>query len=228
MDLPEALARTGLLIFDFDGVLADSEPLHRRAYNSVLARWGYEIPQAEYWLYWTSRGEGIAGEIARGNLRGVDPDRVVREKRSIFEEYCRSGAVPLFPEAAALLSYLQCSARWRVVIASNTPAGLVRAVLESAGAPVPPIIGGDGLRQKPAPDIFLKALEHMDCDPLAAMVFEDAEKGLIAAAGAGVGATLVLGELNRDLGLRADYVVEGPAGILESLRRAETLAGGSR
>ena len=51
------------IIFDFDGLLADSEPYHYLAYNEVFQRYGHSLNKDEYWVEWTSKGKGIAGEI---------------------------------------------------------------------------------------------------------------------------------------------------------------------
>ena len=56
------------VIFDFDGLLADSEPYHYLAYNEVFQRYGHSLDKDEYWVEWTSKGKGIAGEIERHNL----------------------------------------------------------------------------------------------------------------------------------------------------------------
>ena len=61
-------------ILDFDGLLADSEPFHYKAYNEVFERYGHTLDKKEYWIEWTSKGKGIAGEIERHNLKlNVDP-----------------------------------------------------------------------------------------------------------------------------------------------------------
>jgi beta-phosphoglucomutase-like phosphatase (HAD superfamily) len=60
------------IIFDFDGVLADSEKYHFITYSEVFARYGHTIDETEYYKYWTSLGLGARGEIERHNL-DLDP-----------------------------------------------------------------------------------------------------------------------------------------------------------
>ena len=61
-------------ILDFDGLLADSEPYHYKAYNEVFEKYGHTLDKDEYWIEWTSKGKGIAGEIERHNLKlSIDP-----------------------------------------------------------------------------------------------------------------------------------------------------------
>ena len=75
------LERCPCVVFDFDGLLADSEPFHYRAYNEVFEQYGHTLDQEEYWVEWTSKGKGIAGEIERHNLNlGVDPLEMRQQK----------------------------------------------------------------------------------------------------------------------------------------------------
>ena len=60
------------MIFDFDGVLADSEKWHFATYSEVFARHGHTIDETEYYKYWTSLGMGARGEIERFGL-DLDP-----------------------------------------------------------------------------------------------------------------------------------------------------------
>lgn len=210
MTLQRALRTKKLLLFDFDGVLADSEPVHRLAYNTVLAAWGHHVPENDYWKYWTSLGEGVEGEIRRRGLTGIDPDAVKRAKRRLFEQYCAAGRVPLFPETPGLLSALIRSTRWDFAIASNTPAPLVEQILRLGGSPVPErIFGGEALPPKPAPDIFLAAVAGMGHPPEATIVVEDAEKGVLAARRAGLHCVLVVTALNSGLDVEADFRIQG-------------------
>ena len=211
------IAATRLLIFDFDGVLADSEPMHRLAYNRALEPYGHQVEERAYWRYWTSMGEGIRGEIRRAGLRDVDPVAVTTEKRSIYEGLCRSGAVPLYPGAVELVEAIIRCERWRVVIASNTDAELVRAVLTAGGCMVPDIVGGDDLPPKPSPDIFLRACAVMETEPASSLVFEDAWKGVQAARSAAIPVALVLNQINRDLDIRADYTIDGLPAVMDLL-----------
>ena len=62
------LKNTKAAILDFDGLLADSEFYHYKAYNEVFERYGHTLDKDEYWIEWTSKGKGIKGEIERNNL----------------------------------------------------------------------------------------------------------------------------------------------------------------
>ena len=53
------LKKSSGVIFDFDGLLADSEPYHYLAYNEVFQRYGHSLDKDEYWVEWTSKGKAL-------------------------------------------------------------------------------------------------------------------------------------------------------------------------
>jgi HAD superfamily hydrolase (TIGR01509 family) len=213
--VPPIWARARALIFDFDGVLCDSEPFWRDTYNQALRPYGVEIPEAEYYEFWSSKGEGLAGQIRRHDLRGLDEAAIEAAQRRAYRAACDAAAIPLFPEAAELLRRLTAPAAGRpLVIASNTDRPVVEHLLRAGGAPVPPVIGGEGLNPKPAPDIFLQAARHLGLAPAATIVVEDTEKGIRAARAGGFPVLLVRNRYNRPLQLEADAEVESLAVLL--------------
>ena len=189
------------LILDFDGVLADSEPLFRRSWNAALEEVGHRISEEDYWLHWSSLGEGLEGEIARRNLSidSEQADRLRRRQRREYEGLCAAGEIPLARGAHRLLQVLQSASDFPrgYAVASNTESGLVREILRLGRAPVPDlIVGGEGLRRKPAPDIFLRAAELLGVPPERALVVEDSIKGIRAALAGGFPVVRVLNQQN--------------------------------
>lgn len=205
-------------LFDFDGVLADSEPLFRRSWNSALQPWGHAISPEDYWKYWSSLGEGLDGEIRRRGLSGIDVPLARSRQKEFYEEFVNEGMVPLFPRAAELLEMMSSrekTSRRAFCIASNTPCNLIRKILTRGGAPVPLIIGGDNLRKKPSPDIFIEASSSLGISPESGLVFEDSWKGVMAARAGGFKSVLVLNRYNRKLDIKSDYVINGIEPILD-------------
>ncbi len=205
-------------LFDFDGVLADSEPLFRKSWNVALEQWGHEVSAEDYWEYWSSLGQGLEGEIGRYGLLGVDIPHARERQREIYEGYVNDGKVPLFPRTARLLKILSSkdnTSKRPFCIASNTPFALIRKILISGGAPVPLIVGGDDLEKKPSPDIFLRASSLLGVNPESILVFEDSWKGVAAAEKGGFTSVLVLNHCNRKLDIRSDFVIDGIEPILD-------------
>lgn len=209
------------LVFDFDGFLADSEKYHFLAYREVFARHGHTIDEREYYKYWTSLGHGAKGEIDRHGL-DLDPVAVRDEKRPIFTRYCEDGSIRLFDEVRALLPVLARAGK-KTAIASGSATHDIEAVLRNAGARggFDVILGSDLVaRTKPHPDIFQRALAELALTAAECVVFEDAEKGMIAAKAAGIPVIVVLTRETAafDFG-RADLVLDSHAELLRFWRR---------
>ena len=185
------------VLFDFDGVLADSEPFYRKSWNTVLAEYNHSVPEQIYWKHWAFLGEGLPGEMKRTGLLVKDPDRLKSQQKLLYTSYCKNGEVPLFPLAAEVVEI--ASTKKECIIASNTESKLVKSVISTKIKNPPPIIGGEGLRSKPFPDIFLRAAASLSVDPSRCLVFEDAWKGVRAAGEAGMPAVLIRNKYNEGL-----------------------------
>jgi len=212
------------LIFDFDGVLADSEPFWRESYNRALAPHGISIPPDEYWEHWSSKGEGLRGHLRRHGITGIDPDAIERAQQRIYAGFVERGEIALVGDAAHLLEVLLRPGARPLVIASNTARPLVEALLAQGHAPRPRIVGGEGLKPKPAPDIVLAAADVLGVPPREALVIEDTEKGIRAARAAGAKVLLVRTPYNRHLHLEADEEVPG-IGTLVTWAEEEATSG---
>jgi HAD superfamily hydrolase (TIGR01509 family) len=212
-------AARGFLL-DFDGVLADSEPWYYRSWSETLAPLGIHVEPAEYWLYWTSRGEGLDGFYRRHGLAGMDSEGLHARQKAIYAGFCSEGRIPLFPGAVPLLEALARNGR-PFAIASNTGRSLVESILQKASAPVPLIVGGEGLPHKPSPAIFLKAAGALGLPPGDVLVLEDAEKGIRAARAGGFPCVLVWTDINRGLVMdaSADYEIDGLGPLAARLGR---------
>ena len=194
------------LIFDCDGVLADTErfghlPAFNRTFDQVglLVRWS-EDDYAEYVKIGGGK-ERMASLltpefVARAGLP-TDPDEQKamiadwhRRKTVAYVDIVTSGAIPGRPGIARIVEEA-AAAGWRLAVASTSAEVSVRAVLEhtvgSERARDFAIFAGDVVpRKKPAPDIYLHALEQLDVDPAEVVVVEDSANGLRAARAAGL------------------------------------------
>ena len=208
------------MILDFDGLLADSEPFHYKAYNEVFERYGHTLDPDEYWIEWTCNGKGIAGEIERHQLKlNVEVTELRRQKFEVYSQFCKNGDIKLFPETRMLAERLEQS--YKFAIASGSWAHDIRTILDNAGALelFPMIFGKESsTREKPHPDIFLKAAKEMHCKPDKCLVIEDAWKGLTAAKKAGMACIIIRNPLNQDIDFKeADLVVPSLSQLVEGL-----------
>ena len=196
-------------ILDFDGLLADSEPYHYKAYNEVFERYGHTLDKDEYWMEWTSKGKGIAGEIERHNLKlSIDPIELRKHKFEVYSRFCQSGEIKLFPEAIRLVK--QLSENYKIAIASGSWVKDIQHILRNGNALdlIPVILGKESAkREKPFPDIFLNAANKLGYDPKECFVIEDALKGLNAANKAGIPCIILRNELNQNIEFKSAEMV---------------------
>jgi HAD superfamily hydrolase (TIGR01509 family) len=179
-------AAPSAVIFDLDGLLIDSEPLHCACWMETLSSVGVELDVATYADHWTRAGRGIEDFCQE---RGVshDPLQLRARKSELYQRRCRTH-LQLMPGARECLERLM-AARTRLALATAgfpeavTPALAVtglRAYFETVVTRV------DVTRHKPAPDAFLLAAERLGVPPGECVVLEDAEKGVRAAHAAGM------------------------------------------
>ena len=184
------------VFFDFDGVIADSEPLHLRAYQSVLEAEGIELPRSDYYARYLGYDDvGLFEALATDRGIELRPGKVgawISAKSRIIEEMLSSGSV-LFPGAAACVRAL--AERVPLAIASGALEPEIDLVLEHAGlrssfAAI--ASASDGVRGKPAPDLYLLAIAKLrerlarPLDASACIAIEDSRWGLEAARSAGL------------------------------------------
>ena len=178
------------VVFDFDGVLADSEPLHLRAYQALLEPHGIHLDQATYCeRYLGYDDEGALQRIAADNgllLGDEEIEMLVVEKGRVFEALVGSRDV-LYPGAAECVRRL--AAAWPVGIASGALRADIDLLLRGAGLqPLFKFIvaAGDTDLTKPAPDPYLRAAELHGVPAAACVAIEDSHWGLESARAAGM------------------------------------------
>lgn len=212
------------VLFDFDGVIADSEPYYFRSYNQAFEKRGYAIREEDYWEYWTSRGEGIPGEVRRRNLPFTEEEiaEMYRERCENFSAFCREGRIPFFPGMVEGLITLRDKGM-PCAIGSSSFQHDLDTIFEKAGFKEPPctVIGRRaGLRPKPEADIYVYAAGALDVEPTRCLVVEDAHKGLAAAKAVGMRCAILKNRYNRKLEYPdADLVVEDHAAFIRAVRR---------
>lgn len=190
------------VIFDFDGTLVDSEPVHAIATSAGLREVGIELSEEEFLARWVglpdvecfrqvSEDRGVA-------LAEADLERVRRVKNATYERHALEGRVPLCEGAEGLVRGLEglarravCSAARRVEIEASLRRGA--GMPQGAG-------GGEGIygcfetivsvedvtRSKPDPEGYLLTLSRLGVEPGRAVAIEDTPRGIEAARGAGM------------------------------------------
>jgi beta-phosphoglucomutase family hydrolase len=174
-------------IFDCDGTLVDTMPLHYRAWDEALRRAGLREALSED-LFYSLGGVPtlrVAELLGRHYGLALDPERVFHEKETLFLE--------MQDEMEVIGPVVEFARRWHgrapLSVASGGPRPVVRKTLQLMGLIdlFPVLVTPEDVRHgKPAPDMFLLAAERMGVAPERCLVFEDAEPGIKAAEAAGM------------------------------------------
>jgi HAD superfamily hydrolase (TIGR01509 family) len=182
------------LIFDFDGVLVDSEPLILRLIQQMAAQEGWTLSAEEYYRdYLALDDRRIIERLYGSHNRAVDPvrrDELVAWKAHAYEKAIRNG-LPSFPGAVEFVG--QASREFPLAIASGSLRSEIEYLLIKLGlrkefAVV--VSADDSSRSKPDPEVYLKALARLQAlpafrtNPLLAtqcLAIEDAPGGIEAA-----------------------------------------------
>lgn len=205
------------VVFDFDGVIANSEPLHLRAYQAILGDERVELTPDDYYAKYL--GFDDVGFFQRLSAdRGLewnerDITSLVERKGVKLQELLRDGAV-IFPGAAAFIR--EAAAAVPVAIASGALRHEIVEIIAAAGIVelfTAIVAAGDTPESKPSPAPYELAFEHLrrsssGIDPRRTVAIEDSRWGLASARGAGL----------RCVGVTTSY----PA---HELRHAELIVG---
>jgi HAD superfamily hydrolase (TIGR01509 family) len=201
------------VVFDMDGVLADTEPLHFEAAREVLAAEGrdYTWEMNRRFFGRTSRYvfETLAAEMAL--------PRAVAEYLAVYDAtVTRRLRAPLRPsEGLAELLDALAARGVPAALASSSQLGWIEETLASLGLTgrFAPVVAGDMVREgKPSPEIYLLAAERLGLPAAACVAIEDSPAGLTAARAAGMHA----------VGLATPYFERGQLAaahdVIETLR----------
>ncbi len=188
------------LIFDVDGTLAETEEAHRTAFNLTFEKWGlgwHWTRDAYRDLLRTTGGKERMRAFQDSlppDARRLDADDLARlhaEKTAAYGAILASGGLRLRPGVGELIAAAR-AAGLKIAIATTTNApnveALARCCWNSPASEIfDEIAAGDMVpAKKPAPDLFLLALEKLGLPASACIAFEDSRNGLVSARGAGL------------------------------------------
>ena len=185
------------VIFDLDGVVADTERLQWAAYREVLRELGVDVGLEEYSRHWIAGGFGPE-YACRTYALPITPDELRSRKAPVYQAMLRTG-VAACPGAAAALARFRGT--HRVALATNTVRAEVAFILDRLGVASlfhATVAREDYARPKPAPDAYLAAAAALGLAPRECAVIEDTERGVLAALAAGAHPIAVPNDLTRD------------------------------
>jgi beta-phosphoglucomutase len=184
------------IVFDFDGVIANSEPLHLKAFQQALATEGIELAPAEYYGRYLGYDDvGLFEALAKDRglaMSGGHVSALVVRKGERMQQMLRAGTV-LFPGATEFIR--EAAAAVPIAIASGAMRHEIDEVIDAAGVSdlfATIVAAGDTPQSKPSPAPYRLALERLReasgraIDPRRAVAIEDSKWGLESAQGAGL------------------------------------------
>lgn len=184
------------LIFDVDGTLAETEELHRAAFNTTFAAaglgWHWDQPTYGRLLRVTGGKERLLAWRDEGGGDTPDDAALARLHQDKTRAYGDSLAgTVLRPGVAALMGRARAAGLALAIATTTSPENvdqLCRAVWGRAAHEVFDVIaaGDQVARKKPAPDVYLLALQRLGIGAAQALAFEDSRNGLLAARAAGL------------------------------------------
>lgn len=175
------------LIFDMDGVLVDSEPLHLLAYQELFSVHSIEYTEAHNQEFLGCKDIAMARILVERWSLPFTPEQLVQNKETILarllksDAQIRSGVKKLLEEARAL--NIPCA------VASSATLPTIQLVVDVLGIRqyFHHLSSGDEVEHgKPAPDVFLLAAKRLGVSPEHCLVIEDTANGIKAAKAAGM------------------------------------------
>lgn len=216
------MTRLAALIFDVDGTVADTEELHRRAFNEAFRHFalGWEwTPQTYRRLLGVSGGPArVLAHIDHLRVAAAEKARLRRlvpglhsEKTRIYGELLDAGGTALRPGVARLIAEARGAGLDVGFVSSSASPNPMRVLASAFGgraAPPGTIVCTDQVaRKKPAPDVYELAIATLRRPAAACAAFEDSCNGVLAARAAGLFTVAVPSRWTLDQDLSAAHLV---------------------
>ena len=206
------------IIFDLDGVIIDSEPLHEKAFHDVWREMGYiENHGIDFANYYGRSDRAVWIDF----IRKHSPDQSIEElsewKQAKYLDVIRI-TEPIFPSVPQLVEKLHSG--YALAVASGSVKTVIGEVLKLKGMHrffSATVSAEEVANPKPAPDVFLEAAKRINVSPDRCCVIEDSTFGVAAAKAAGMRCIAITNTFPRaKLGL-ADHVVDAYGEIADLL-----------
>ncbi len=180
----------GAYLFDCDGTIADSMPLHYKAWKQALGEWNYEFGEKLFYSWGGMPVAEIISTLNRQHGLKMPVEGVAKRKEELYYE--------LLPQLRAVPEVLEHveEAYGRIPLAvvsgstrESVTASLISLKLLDKFEAL--VCAGEYVKSKPDPEAFLSAAAKLGVDPAACLVFEDTDMGIQAAKAAGMASVKV-------------------------------------
>jgi HAD superfamily hydrolase (TIGR01509 family) len=177
-------------LFDCDGTIADSMPLHYIAWKKALAEWNCDYPEKLFYSWGGKPVKKIIADLNKMNGLQMPVDALAAKKEAFYIEQ-----LPQLKAIPEVLEYIEAEhGRIPFAVVSGSRRSTVIGSLKAIGLldKFDTIVAAeDYTHGKPAPDAFLLAAERLGVAPADCLVFEDTDLGIEAATAAGMASVKV-------------------------------------
>ncbi len=175
------------VIFDLDGVIADSEPISGRATDKVLGNHGIILTKQEKKNAFGRRAVDIYSDAVKARNVNEDLEKMLQERSEVFNRMVKEELGPI-RGSIELVKWVR-NKGFRFALGTSSPLEKMNAETKKLGISglFPLKVNGEMVKRgKPFPDIFLKTAEKLGVKPGHCAVIEDSENGVKAAKAAGM------------------------------------------
>ena len=175
------------LIFDMDGVIVDSNPMHRESWEAFNRRFGLETTEEMHQRMYGKRNDQIVRDFFGDELPDDEVDARGRAKERLYREMIAGRTEAMV--VPGLRDFLERYRHLPLAVASNAEPENVAFVLDETELRKYFRVFVDGhqvKRPKPYPDVYLRAADLLGVTPAKCVVFEDSHSGVAAAVAAGM------------------------------------------
>jgi beta-phosphoglucomutase len=202
------------LIFDFDGIIVDSEPMHYKAFQAILQPLAIEFSWEEYCKTYIGFDDRDAFRAAfKENGKRVctrDVNEMIRVKAAVFQQLIHDGEATPLPGAVELIKSIP--SRLPVALCSGALREDILPILANLGlnhAFTAIVTAEDTKKSKPDPAPYQLAMKKLDVkDSATVIAIEDTPVGIISAKGAGLKVLAVTNSYDREFLMEADAITD--------------------
>jgi len=183
-------------LFDCDGTIADSMPLHYVAWTKILCEWNCEFPEDKFYAWGGMPIVDILNTLNKEQGLNMPVADLMVQKEALYFELLHE----LQPVPEVLEHILESHGRIPFAVVSGSARDSVEKSLETLGILDKfdtLVCAGDYTKGKPDPEPFLLAAKRLGIAPEDCLVFEDTEMGIQSATAAGMASVKILQPLER-------------------------------
>jgi HAD superfamily hydrolase (TIGR01509 family) len=189
------------ILYDFDGTLVDSEPIHLRTWNEVLQPYGISVSVNDFnHRYLGAVAPEMARQLVVRNQLDVDPALLAAEKDGRYAKWVQENPLPLMEYARESINAFVLR-DMKLACVTGSPRETVALSLKRSGLLEKfnlVVTRDDVTKSKPDPECYLQTLRRLGEPADRAIAFEDSEAGVMSATSAGLVCYGILNQSSKD------------------------------